>query len=404
MRTPEYQGLGVRTARLVMPWDGVTKDPWTSEDWLLEARRAGAEPMVTFEHSQGDACPSAPCHLPSRAEFDAQFQEFHRRYPEVRIYGAWNEPSHTTQPTDAAPGHAAWYAQVIEQRCPECTVVTEVLLGSPGLDQWLQRYLQALGHGPQVWGLHAYRDANEAVSTQTQDFLARYQGRVWLTEIGGIVRFSKDGRVVYPYDEARAAEAIDRSFDLVERLPQIERMYLYHWFPPGPGATWDSALMGTDGPRPAFARLQARLAVRPSEIPADAPPVDLTTPEPVVRVRPERAADPAPDSPAQSTARADAPVIARVPRRWRRARGTSIRVSVSCHAAAACRVAIGLRARGRQASSVERQIPAGQTAAVRIRVPAALWTRTRRSGATTVWVRVASGDTLERFPVRLAWR
>lgn len=408
MHAPEFQRLGLRTARLVVPWDGVFVDSWSIEDWLAEARRAGVEPVVTFEHSRGDQCPSAPCTLPSRAQFDAAFSAFHARFPEVQTFAAWNEPSHTTQPTARAPGHAAWFTSVIEQDCPSCTVITEVLLGSPGLDDWLAQYVGALGHLPQIWGVHAYRDVNDGTTAQIDDFLSRYQGRIWVTETGGIVRFSKDGRVIYAPDEQRAADAIDRAFDLVAARPRIERMYLYHWFGAQPQETWDSGLFDGKRARPAYGRLLARLTVAPSEVPADAPAPDHSLPIPVARDRPdERTASVALTAPsaAETTAPAAAVATVTVPGRWARGRGHAIRVALRCAGAAGqqCRVELGLVAGGRTVWRTVKLAANGRRR-VLLAVPARSWRSARRHGRASAWVRLGREPAARRFHVRLVWR
>jgi hypothetical protein len=73
-------------------------------------------------------------------------------------------------------------------------------------------------------------------------------GEVWLTETGGIVSSSS-----FAYDPARAARAVQQTFDLAELSPRITRVYLYNWYGITKRTMWDSGLVTADGrPRPAL--------------------------------------------------------------------------------------------------------------------------------------------------------
>ena len=65
--------------------------------------------------------------------------------------------------------------------------------------------------------------------------------RVWITETGGIVQHN-----AWEYNEDRAARAIRHVFKLTNRLPRIERLYLYNWRFDG-NKRWDSGLIARDG-------------------------------------------------------------------------------------------------------------------------------------------------------------
>jgi hypothetical protein len=96
--------------------------------------------------------------------------------------------------------------------------------------------------------------------------LATVPGEVWLTETGGIVRFSP-GSGGLPYDERRAADGIRYLYSLLGDRPRIARMYLYQW---QSAATemFDAGLVGYDGAaRPGLRALAAALGV--GALPAD---------------------------------------------------------------------------------------------------------------------------------------
>ena len=129
-------------------------------------------------------------------------------------------------------------------------------------------------HGnPRLWGLHNYVDANRAPTVnRTRSFMRRVPGEVWVTETGGLVRhLGTDSRVLWPFDERRAAAAVARSFALAKSDPRITRLYLYQW---GVEAHehWDSAFIAPGGrARPALDVLRRELAVLArSERPAPA--------------------------------------------------------------------------------------------------------------------------------------
>src|SRR5512132_1416308 len=53
--------LGLRYARLVVPWDAATSQPQAVQAWLAAVAAAGMTPHVAFEHLASDRCPNRPC-------------------------------------------------------------------------------------------------------------------------------------------------------------------------------------------------------------------------------------------------------------------------------------------------------------------------------------------------------
>src|SRR6058998_1636168 len=93
---PLFRQLGVRYARLVVPWDALNYSPdrTAADAWLTAARATGARPLVSFSHSR-----VRPRKLPSVRQYERAFRQFRARYPWVRDYSPWNEANHQSQPT-----------------------------------------------------------------------------------------------------------------------------------------------------------------------------------------------------------------------------------------------------------------------------------------------------------------
>jgi hypothetical protein len=272
---PRFQALGVRYARLVVPWDAIG-DPAPVDAWMEQARSAGIEPLVAFEHSAGDSCPGSPCTLPTLDRYGQAFDAFRARYPDVRLYTPWNEANHQSQPTAAAPQRAADYYNLMRARCPDCTVVAADVLGSADAPSWLGDFRRYAQGDPQLWGLHNYPDVNRLTDSGTRAVLDAVPGAVWLTETGGVVSFVRtDGSIAFPYDEQRAASALTYLFHYLVPTysTRIPRVYVHEWRT-SPTSDFDSGLIAPDGTaRPGLGVFKAALpapAVDP--LAPDAPP------------------------------------------------------------------------------------------------------------------------------------
>jgi hypothetical protein len=64
---PRVRALGLRYARLVVPWDAAISEPARVQAWLDAVAAAGMRPHVAFEHLRSERCPQAACAIPSRA-------------------------------------------------------------------------------------------------------------------------------------------------------------------------------------------------------------------------------------------------------------------------------------------------------------------------------------------------
>lgn len=249
-----FRALGLRHARLVVPYDAMAVDYERGllAAWFGAAARAGVEPFVTFGHSREN-----PERLPSVAQYGRAVSAFRRAYPRVRTFAPWNEINHRSQPTAGAPARAAAYYDALVARCPGCTVVAGDLLDQPGMLGYLRRYRAALRRPVRLWGLHNYSDTNRFRASGTRTFLAAVPGDVWLTETGGIFRFGR----AFPADQRRQARAVDWTLRLARRERRlIRRLYLYNWTGAPAEARFDAGLVDARGrPRRALRVLRAAL-------------------------------------------------------------------------------------------------------------------------------------------------
>lgn len=259
---PRLRALGLRYARLIVPWDAVTSEPAIVQAWLDATAAAGLEPHVAFEHLKTDRCPSSACTPPTVAQYRAAVSAFIARWPQVRTYTTWNEANHASQPVADHPELVAQYWQELTAACPGCTVVAGDVLDSGDFVGWLRRFRAAAAPAsPQLWGLHDYGDVTYGTTSGTDDVLAAVPGQLWIEETGGIVTLrNAQGRITLSTNQTRAAQSIDRAFAIAATRPRITRMYVYQWKPNGPYDAFDSGLLNPDGTiRPSYTTLVANL-------------------------------------------------------------------------------------------------------------------------------------------------
>lgn len=247
--------LGIKRVRFVAPWDAALRNDPGTIAWLRDARAGGFEVLVAFSHAVDEECPD--CEAPSAAEFERAFRAFRDKFPWVREYSTWNEPNHASQPLPRRPRLAARYYDAIRENCRGCTVLAADLVA----DRTAARWIRGFDRDAPLWGVHNYPDTNRFTARNTEAFLRLVDGRVWITETGGIVQFTtRDGRATFPYDERRAARATRQMFRVARSSPRIERLYPYHWSF-APGNRFDAALIGPDGKaRPAYDVLREEVA------------------------------------------------------------------------------------------------------------------------------------------------
>lgn len=266
---PHFRELGIRRARVIVPWNGVLhrRDRRSIDDWLRTARQMHIEPFVTFSTATGSRCPRHPCTLPKLRGYTKAFRAFHHRYPWVRIVAPWNEANHRSQPTFKHPVQAARYYNVVRKYCKRCTVVAADVIDERNMVSWLRAFRRKARH-PRIWGLHNYRDTNPRRGQRyggTRLLLRTVRGRVWLTETGGIVKFVlPGGKTLFPSSERRANTAVRRMLGLAKRYRRrITRLYVYHWRQASGRNRFDAGVIRANGkPRPAYWTLRRALRGR----------------------------------------------------------------------------------------------------------------------------------------------
>jgi len=261
---PLFTELGVQDARLVVPWDVLTVG-WQRDEvdeWMQAARDSGTRVLVTFSHSRQEGRRRV---LPTPERFKYEFLRFRHRYRWADTYATWNEANHCGEPTCHRPRLVAAYYRKLRSACSRCTILPAELLDTPNMVPYARALRRSLNVEPKVWGLHNYIDANRMSTARTRALLAAVRGELWLTETGGIVKRRQRRKETIGFREgAEHAARVTRFVlgTLTGISPRITRVYLYHWDTntSGPKDSWDSALIGPKGPRPAFAVLERLLA------------------------------------------------------------------------------------------------------------------------------------------------
>lgn len=366
-KDPRLTALGLRQARLIVPWDAATSEPARVQAWLDATAAAGMTPHVAFQHLRSERCPSSPCSAPSRSRYRAAVTAFRSRFPQVTTFTTWNEANHRSQPVASSPETVAGYHEELRSVCPSCTIVAGDVLDSGGYVRWLQRFLDASPTPPQLWGLHNYGDVSYDTTTGTDAVLATVPGELWIEETGGIVtlRSSQNGRETLRTDETRAAASVERAFAIARARPRITRMYLYHWRG-RTGDPFDSGLIRPDGSaRPSYAVALRNLTPTPTTTPTVTPT-------------------------------AAGPAVPRMTVTWSRARPAQLVVRLACRATTGvCRgsARIALRTRARAGARAVTRVLATRryattasrrTATLRITVPAARRRAARRAATRVV--------------------
>lgn len=251
-RDPHLRALRPQAARMIADWN-VARTPGEERDrldaWYQGALDAHLKPLLTFQGVKTSQVPSV-------AEYTSAFGAALRRWPRIREWQAWNEANHVGESvTFKHPSRAAGFAKAMERRCPRCTIVplTYVVSNSRQSRRWLRAFLRAYGRTPRIWALHTYGDANHFEYRLLERFLRVHpKGRVWITETGGLAKFSH----YLPYDLKRQRRATRVAFEeALHFRSRVDRMYYWQWY----GAVqprkvrWDSGLVTYDGKlRPAY--------------------------------------------------------------------------------------------------------------------------------------------------------
>jgi hypothetical protein len=224
---------------------------------MAQAHARGADVLLTInQHSS-----MSKTRLPSVSQYRRVVRTLRQRYPYVKTWAAWNEANHKTQPLFRKPRRAAQFYNVMRKECAGCTIVAADVLDSSNMLPWVATF-KRYARSPRIWGLHSYGDANRfkpLSATSTRQLLRAVKGQLWLTETGGIVRFSTRYRGGKS-GEARAARATKRTFAIARSNSRVKRVYMYHWSADPKFITWDSAFVAANGrARPALNVLRKEL-------------------------------------------------------------------------------------------------------------------------------------------------
>ncbi len=265
---PRFLALDIRHARISVPWDAM-RYGWQVEEldaWMNAARERGVEPLVSFNHSR--------VHrelLPTPNVFVEEFRRVRARYPWVTHFATWNEANVCGQPTCRREKLLAAFYRRLRLECPSCKVLAAEMLDMPNMSKWARRFQRAYrryGVGrPKIWGLHNYVEANRFRSESIGKLLRLAKGRVWLTEVGGIVKRRNvrgrrhSGVEGIPESKRHQAQVTRFLFrKVLPRYKRVTRIYLYQWNSSTRRDTWDSGFIGPDDrPRPALAILRRAL-------------------------------------------------------------------------------------------------------------------------------------------------
>jgi hypothetical protein len=276
-RDPRFRWLGVRIARLVVPWDVIRRPrelAWDSS-WLQAARAEGVRPLVVFN---GD--PGHPRRLPSLAAYAVAAEGFMSLFPWVLDYTPWNEENHPLQPTANDPQRAAEYFNLLSSYCRACSITAADVLDIPNMGSWVRSFLRH-ARRPRLWGLHSYVDVGLGSHERTSLLLRLVRGQVWFTEAGGVVwRWERpygSRRATYiVHPETHAATLAARVLSLAASSPRVTRVYYYQWRVPHTlawarahgGLSWDSGLLRPDcSVRPAFFVIARAVRRTPTRLP-----------------------------------------------------------------------------------------------------------------------------------------
>jgi hypothetical protein len=259
--SPAFKKLGVKHSRLALPWDWY-RDQYTIDQtdvWMAAAQANGVQPLVAFNRNWRS---NGHRKLPSLSLYRKSFRLVRERYPFLRDFSAWNEANHSSQPTSRSPRMAARYYNAMRKDCRSCTIVAADVLDSRDMLVWVKKF-KRYAPSARIWGLHNYKDANDATGT-TKTLLKAVKGKVWLTETGGILRLkpsdgSRGGR---KHTKSQQAKAVKRVYTIAKSSRRITRVYFYEWAKKR-GNRWDSAFVETNGKlRPSYHALKRGIRVR----------------------------------------------------------------------------------------------------------------------------------------------
>ena len=259
-----FQALKIKRVRYLVPFDWYKHSGQKAEvvGFMNRAEQAGADVLVHFTarrgcYTNGRYSRKKACRAPSVRTYKSAVKRFHREYPSVDTYGAWNEANHVSQPTVRKPGLAAKYFLALRSVCRSCDIVAADVLDSSAMPGWLAKFKRKAKGKARIYGLHNYTGVNRKRSASTRLMLRNAPGQVWLTETGGILKFLPS----FKRSESRQANRTKYMFKLADTYDRrrsgmrgkITRLYNYQWTGVQKSARFDAGLVDPDGsPRKAY--------------------------------------------------------------------------------------------------------------------------------------------------------
>jgi hypothetical protein len=223
-----------------------TRDKAIFDAWMAGARAHEVRVLVSFYYDRDN-----PLKLPSVARYTKAMKAFKAAYPDVRDISPYNEANRDARRERRFAGPsaklAAKYYLAARKVFKGAKIVGLDVLDGTKINEtirYIKTFQRATRKAPnKVWGVHNYSDTNRFTSHKTKAILRAVKGEVWLTETGGLVRFSKS----FPYNEARAAKALKYMFKLAASNKRIKRLYIYQWTGAKKGEIFDAGLVSPDG-------------------------------------------------------------------------------------------------------------------------------------------------------------
>jgi hypothetical protein len=282
---PLFTGLGVKSVRVIVPWNVMTANDGRLPELQASVAQADAQGIrvfVSFEHILGDASRcnvrrnfnKPVCRIPSLAAYEREMRAFMAAFPTVKTISPWNEINHFTQGTSRDPRAAARFTDKWRQICPGCTIVAADVLDQAdnpaaknptfrATSRYIKRFRSFLKTPRTICGIHNYSDVNRFRSTGTRALMkALGCKQYWLTETGGLYKFgsfwskrTKKGCTTNASCQLRATRYM---FKLAGSNKKIKSLFIYNWF----GAVtprFDAGLVANGKPRPAYNEVKKRL-------------------------------------------------------------------------------------------------------------------------------------------------
>ena len=247
---PNFQALAIRRARLIVPWDIVTRANSGSpgsparnllskmDNWFLDAQAAQVQNfVVSFEKTRSAPSTTPPPSVGSYSYAVTKFREHMTSIGvSVKYYTAWNEPNHRLQPTANNPKRAGQYYNKLDALCGNaCAVLAGDFLDAGLKNSYLTAYKNALERkSPPLWSYHPYQGGARHGSQRFRDFLSATSGTVWLAEAGAHVRdhvSTTDCPATYTVaqKESCAKRDLEYLYGFGRIGNRVKRFYLYTW-------------------------------------------------------------------------------------------------------------------------------------------------------------------------------